>query len=624
MNQKIERLKQAAAAYYNGASELSDADYDRLYEAAKAEFPDDPFFKTVGAPPSNLFEKVKHAIPMGSLDKVKDVEELRKWLVKHNNPRILVQWKFDGCSLSLQYEEGKLVGAVSRGDGMYGESVLQNVLKSPNIPKVAPGFTGYVRGEALLFLKDFETYFPGGSNPRNVGNGALRNKRGEGCEHLKFKAYDMLCDGETCADTEAGNQRLLEKAGFDVDLGELVETIEQATVVYERRKIERPNLPFEVDGLVLRIDDVPFQKSLGFHDQNPLGVLAWKFPPMGAFSILRSVSWNCGHTGALIPVASIDPVKIGGVMVSSILLNNPDFILEKKIGIGGKIYAVRRGDVIPYAESCEGGTPIVLPTECPVCGGAVARDGAALVCQNEDCDGKAQRKVRRWIRSLDIKNIGPEIETALYETNLAKDPADLYALTREQLIPLQVGNGNLGAKRAQSILDEINKKKELTLAEFLGSLGIRFLGKRSAANFIEATGLKTLEAWRTATVEQINPIGEGMAPVVKQGISDCSDLIDRLLKAGIKITEKKEEEKVSGEGKLTGSYCFTGALPSGMKRTEAQELVRLNGGSVKDSVSADLTYLVIADPDSTSSKAVKARKMGIKLISEEQFKEMLK
>lgn len=360
--QLVERLQKASDAYYNsGVPSESDAEFDRLVDVLRKKDPQNPFLQTVGAPPSALFTKVKHAIPMGSLDKVKDEDELCKWLAKCGNRRILIQWKFDGCSLSLKYVDGRLVGAVSRGDGLYGESVFQNVLKSNHIPKRVSGFTGYVRGEAVLRRDDFVTFFPGGSNPRNVGNGALRNKHGEGCEHLRFYAYDRLCGGESCSDTEMGNQRLLMGDGFDGDLGEYAETIEQVMEIYQRRGEERSSLPFEVDGLVLRVDDVAFQQSLGVHDGRPKGMMAIKWTSPQAESTLREIVVSVGHTGALIPTGRIDPVQIAGVTVTNVLLNNYDEIQRLGLVIGCKVLVERAGEVIP---KCLGRTDVKYKCSC--------------------------------------------------------------------------------------------------------------------------------------------------------------------------------------------------------------------------------------------------------------------
>lgn len=275
---------------------------------------------------------------------------------------------------------------------------------------------------------------------------------------------------------------------------------------------------------------------------------------------------------------------------------------------------------------------VVIPTSCPVCGGAVARDGAALVCQNDECDGKAQRKVRRWLKSLDIKFVGPEIETALYESGMVKDPADLYALSRQNFVhtgrhgedfsDLLVGNGQLGEKRAQQILQEIERKKQLTLAEFLGSLGIRFLGKRAMEEFIKKSGRTTLNAWLTMTKDESVVIGAGIGPVVVDGLAACEELIVKLLAAGVTVaddTEKRTEETPMG-GKLSGKVvCFTGVRP---KPDEQAKFTSL-GGVVKDGVSKNLTHLIVKDPNTSSNKAEKAQSLGVKIVGYEEFKTWL-
>ena len=660
----LEKLKKAANAYYNGQPIMSDEEYDRLYEAARQRYPDDPFFRSVGAPPQSLFAKIEHEIPMGSLNKVKDEEELRRWWAKipqsEERKKVLIHWKFDGCSVDLRYVRGKLVQAVSRGDGRIGEDITANVLKSKHIPKqLTRPFTGHVRGEAILYKKDFETYFAGMSNPRNAGNGVLRNKHGEGCEHLRVLAFDTLLDG-TLVKNEHTKQKLLIALGFEADQGEIATSVDEILLVHQARAKLRDDLPYEVDGLVLRVNDVEAQESMGERDGRPKGQMAFKFEAHGAVTTLQAIELTVGHTGAIIPTGKVEPVEIGGVTVTSVLLNNFDQIKEQRLKPGRKILLERAGDVIPrclglaeehYRCTVCGKEGVLSafvehehrdqlqrvtdsfpePTACPVCG----RDGAAVICTNPDCEGKEIRKLRRWIKSLDIKHIGPAVERAIYDDLQVRSPVDLYRkLLITDFSDLQVGAGRLGTARMELIQKEIEAKRRLTVPEFLGSLGIRFLGKRSVVLLGQKAGLTTLRDWLNLTEEQALQMGEEMGPSIRKDLQALQPEIDELL-SFVKIKEEQAQVQEDNppstdSGTLAGrSFCFTGKIErcdaqgNRFTRRMMQDLVREHGGVVYDKVKAGLDYLVQADPNSQSSKTKKAKQQGTTILAEEDFFKML-
>lgn len=358
----VAQLKAASEAYYNtGVSLMSDAEFDTLVDQLRELDPKNDFLKTVGAPPANsLFKPVKHEIPMGSLEKVKGEEELAKWWEKLPVKRIVFQWKMDGASISLKYVNGKLVQALSRGSGDVGEDLTTNILKSTHIIKQLPTpFTGFVRGECILFKEDFNKFFKGAANPRNAGNGCMRSKDGENCEHLRFLPFDI--NGVESA-TESGKIAMLKSLGFDIRLSQTLTSLDNIKKAYAECAKARESLAWEVDGVVLKMDDVQAAKEMGESDGRPKSQRAYKFEALGAETVLEDVVFTIGHTGAIIPTGKVKPVGIGGVTVSNVLLNNIEEIERLGARLGSTVSIIRAGDVVPKCIKAE-------PTyRCPNCG----------------------------------------------------------------------------------------------------------------------------------------------------------------------------------------------------------------------------------------------------------------
>jgi DNA ligase (NAD+) len=638
-----EQIRAADIAYYNtGVAILEDATYDALKDQLKALDPSHELLRVVGAATSDtILSKAAHSIPMGSQNKAMDEVEFLAWAnTLGGNPVLHASLKMDGGSVSLEYRNGSLVRAITRGDGLVGEDITANALRFKNVPKDGvriPStndlFTGFVRAEIMLLAEEWKEADPDLlTNPRNLGNGISRRKNGEQSELLTVYAFRAhLADGAEICSTESEMSNYLEKMGFNVapwNSGR----IDEVWKFFSETHAKRPSLPFWIDGVVVKVDDIPAQKAFGERDQRPKGQIAIKFPARGVKTVLREVELTVGHTGAIIPTGKFDPVVIDGTTVTSALLCNWEIIRALDIAVGDTIEVYKAGDIIPKVAQVlhrpDDRQSIPEPTVCPVCGGLVGRkksvhgeDSVNLYCLNDDCDAKLSGKIQRWIKSLNILGIGDEILLTLIDRGILNSPADLYTLHefRAELENLGVGEKGirLGERRADRILDEIEKKRELTLSEFLGSLGIDGLGKRRVQLIQEAVPgvLDNLEDWLAGTLE--NVADKAGVPNMGRSLSEAviakTDLIQAFLNNGVtlKATEKKV---VATDAK---SFCFTGA--SSKPRKELVAMAEAAGHTVKSGVGVGLDYLVLADPDSNSSKAVKARKLGTQCISEEDF-----
>lgn len=627
INKIVKLLKEASEAYYNSDETfISDVEFDALKEQLRQLDPTHEFLSEVGFKPTEMLAQVKHQIPMGSLNKT-TVEDYPVWHQKRKGP-YCASLKMDGSSIEIIYVLGKLVQAITRGDGIVGEDVTQNVRKFKNVPLMMNDkFTGSVRGEAILHIEDFQKFFTDKANPRNAANGTVRRKDGDRAEHLRFYAFDSANGKKFKTHTE--KLRYLEQNGFDV-----VRHITRGEDVISWFNIIgqiRLSLSFEVDGIVVRLDDEVAFDVAGEHGSCPKGAVVLKWEAMKAETVLIDVELTIGHTGAIIPTGKFNPVPIGGVTVSSVLLNNFDYIKGLDLEIGDTVLVERAGDVIPHVVKVvsrpKDRKPIILPADCPFCGFRLEKIGVHLICKNEDCDGKNLGLVDSWIRKRNIKFIGDGILEMLYNRGLVRKPQDLYSLKEEVLYALPLGNGIVG-ERAKVIIAEIEKSKKSSLNEFIGSIGVKFLGRRQAEIMI-SQGVDTLEKFQTISIEKLSVL-EGFSTTkatgIVEGLAEMKETIKALLDAGVKITEKKEIKKEVVMGKLNGqAYCFTGGInkvdANGVRYTRSRmwELVEKNGGVVHEDVKSSTTFLVQADPSSQSSKTKKATKMGVGILGEDDF-----
>ena len=633
MKQRIEsivsKLQEASAAYYgDGNSLLSDAEYDALRDRLAELDPNNSFLAEVGAAVSGSpLTKVTHIIPMGSLNKCggeKRSDEYKSWVrnsLKNPKTPVVIQWKLDGVSIELIYDNGNFVQAITRGDGIIGEDVTHTI-KSCAPAKINAQGKVSIRAEAVIpittWKKHFENQVIDGrkmSNPRNTVAGIVRRKTDlEQSSLVHLKAYDILrIDGDDF-DSEVQKTSKLTGLGFDTVLT-IEAKADEVEKIAEKFESDRDTVvDCMVDGIVIKANEISLQKKLGEHDGRPKWAIAWKFAPQGGHSTLKDVEWNVGTSGRITPVALIDPINVAGVTISRVTLHNADEIERLGIQIGDTIEVIRAGDVIPrivrVVSQGKNRIPILLQN-CPSCGGTVSRDGPMWVCNNKGCEGVSLRRVETWVKKREIMNLGTKYISTLFGAGITTIP-ELYNLGTAGLL-----NAGITAGMATKINTEIEKSRKVSLSDFIGSLSIDMLGRSEARNII-ALGFNSLQSFLSLTPDDLMKF-EGYkdtkANRIVDGIQASRKLIEELTGL-LEIIEDKPKAVIAG--KLNGnSFCFTGA--ASRPRKELHALVEANGGVVKDSISKDLNYLVVADPTSTSAKTAKAQKLGVKLISEDDF-----
>jgi DNA ligase (NAD+) len=666
--------------YYNGGeSPVADEIYDSWIAELKKLSPDDPLLKAVGAPvpADSALQKVAHRHHMGSLNNAMTPEEFLIWHEKMADAwhgpseiRYNVSFKMDGASAELVYENGELVQASTRGDGAVGEDITANVLRMQGVPRYAQftvdwektdntkvvhwkAFTGFVRGEIMLFNEEWKKLDPDQlSNPRNLGNGMARRKDGEGCEHLRFVAFrGFREDGTPLGASETEMLDELARLGFspvhywgNASYDQVVEI--HKAVNGEASTLEgipgRPALPFEIDGLVVKVEDFGLQAQLGESSNRPKAQVAWKFPAQTADATLLSVEWTVGHTGALIPTANLSPVRIGGVTVSRALLCNMEEIARLGVEIGDIVEVARAGEVIPkiirVSEKKLAGPAITAPEVCPVCGGPVGKrkgvkgeDGVHLYCLNPDCSAKQLGKIKTWIKKLDIQGLGDVYIEALYNAKgvhtgkrILETPADLYALRSRGFEYFERdGEMVISPKVAEKILTEIDKKRELSLSDFLGSLGIDGLGRRRVLLVQQALPgeFDTLADWTCGDlVTKADQIGlPNAAAGIYRQIEAAQPVIEGLLAAGVTIKQTTTEKPMAKSNKLV--FVLTGKFSE--KKEHYHNKIVVAGHAFTETYSKSVDFVVASDPASGSSKLKKAEKDGVPVISDAKLLAML-
>ena len=657
-------ILKAKHAYYYGTPIMSDAEYDALEDELRLRAPNDPVLAIVGAPVpvDSMLAKARHAMPMGSLGKVNSEEEFRTWATRAGDGALHGSLKGDGASAAAYYRDGRLTQAISRGDGTIGEDITANALRFKGLPAWVEDdglpFTGAVRFEVILTVEDWGRVDPARkTNPRNLGAGIMGRKNGQQSDLLTVYAFDIVdarAESAVPLTTERAKLARLQRLGFSVIPHQDCDTVDDAVAWFREVTTHRERLPFWIDGVVMKIDDLAVQQALGVTGGRPKGQVAWKFDSAGAETVLEGVHVSGGHTGALVPVAQLRPVEIGGTTVRSASLANYDEIARLDVAIGDTVWLVKANDIIPkiirVTQRPADRQPIPVPTTCPFCGGTVARrrrstsgdEGVVLECRNADCPMKSTGKIRRWITSLEIDGIGDAVLEAMVERLGVTDAADLYALRDriDELAAVEVtppkvqddGSARkaiaLGEKRAQAIVQAIEATRQLPLDRFLGSLGIETLGKRRVHLMAEAAGgaLSTLDAWRSGVLRDSAVAATAgvpnLGPAIQDGIDGTTTLIDRLLAAGVTVSAHAPSTTALAPPSK-GRVCISGSLPSGRKKAAYAAPLAAAGYALVEEMSADVAYLVVADPDSTSAKTKKARALGIPIITEETLRQMV-
>ncbi len=635
--------------------EIPDAQYDRLMRELEKIEEEHPELRTpnsptqrVGALPLEEFEIVRHSIPMLSLANAFEESEasdfdkrVKKFLGSSSDIVYVAEPKLDGLAVELVYERGQFIVGSTRGDGVNGENITQNLRTIKTIPlqlirKEIPFPERLeVRGEVIMQLDKFkalnrrreEMDEPLFANPRNAAAGSVRqlDSKITAERPLEIYCYGL---GEVRGRTFKTHWEILQtfpKWGLRTNPHiQKCQNIGEVLEYYHKMNERREKLPYEIDGIVIKVDRLDLQSRLGEISRSPRWALAFKFQPKQETTKILDIIVQVGRTGALTPVAVMEPVQVGGVEVSRATLHNQDEIDKKDVRIGDTVIIQRAGDVIPkvvqviISKRTGSEKKFRMPSKCPVCGAEVVREEAIHRCIGLDCSAQLKGRIKHFAskRAMDIEGLGVKLIDQLVEKGLVKDVADIYYVKKEDLIALE----RMADKSAQNIIDAIEASKTKPLSKFLYSLGIRHVGETTAEDL--ARHFPHLDDFFNLSEDdlmEVEGIGPEVAASVVQFFRDKKnrDSIHRLKKAGVKVIEPKVKEK----GKLTGKvFVFTGVLKT-FGRDEVRNIVESLGGTTASSVSKKVDFVVIGEDP--GSKFDKAKELGIKILSEEEFKKMI-
>ncbi len=656
---------------------ISDVEYDRLLNELKQIETDHPDWITpdsptqrAGSKPADRFEKIRHPGAILSLANAFGGDDARAWFerIKKIDDRVeqakfVVEPKIDGLSVVLHYRDGLFVQGATRGDGVIGEDITSNLRTIRAIPLKIPVNSNWVignsdsqtpqsplttyhlpnylvvRGEAFIPNKEFDelnrkleeagekTYL----NPRNTAAGSLRQLDPQltASRPLTLLVYQIVySEGGKIPTSQWEILEYLKALGFPVtDVAKRFDDLDSAIAYTETWNEGRDTLPYEADGMVIKIDDLTLAADLGFTGKDPRGAIAFKFPAREVTTTLTDIGVAVGRTGVLTPFAMLAPVEIGGVVVERATLHNFDFIAEKDIRVGDRVLIKRAGEVIPYVIG-----PVVdarsgqektyqPPTICPACGQAVEHfEGeVAWYCVNAACPAQLVRNIEHFVSrgAMDITGLGIKIVEQLIETGLVKDVADLFTLNKDQLLTLE----GFAEKKAENLLGSLNQARAQSLNRLLAALGIHGVGEVMAGDLSRNFG--NLSALAKASAEELQQI-EGVGPNIAESIVDWfaqpvnQNVVKKLKAAGVNPEMQKDEKKK--EGALSGlTFVVTGTLPT-LSREGVKEFIESNGGKVTDSVSKKTSYLVLGE--APGSKAEKAKSLGVKILDEAELKKL--
>jgi DNA ligase (NAD+) len=644
--------------YDQAAPEISDFEYDRLYRELKDLEEEYPALKTKDSPTQRVsestgkhFKTVAHRVPMLSLDNTYSLEELEEFDERVRRGlgdekfQFVCELKIDGVSIELIYEKGELAHAVTRGDGEKGDDVLENVraipglpnkLKGPNIPDRVE-----IRGEVFFTREDFERIneereeaeLPLFANPRNTAAGTLKtiDPKEAAKKPLHTLLYYVFSPGKLPFDTQEESLQWLKKMGFPEDAHyRLCKNMKEVHAYCEEYQAKRGRIGFDCDGVVLKINDFAQREKLGTTSKIPRWAIAYKFPAQKAETTLKAITLQVGRTGAITPVAELEPVLLEGTTVSRATLHNEDEIKRKDLRVGDRVLVEKGGLVIPkvlqsFPEKRTGKEKIFkMPETCPVCGSKLEREEgeAAWRCENIACEAQVERRIQHFCGrdAMDIRGGGPAVVKQLLTEKLIRDYADLYQLKQPDVAELE----RKAEKSAQNLIGQIDESRQRSLGRLLFGLGIRHVGVHVAE--IIATRYKDLWAVSEASEEELTAI-EGIGPIVAHSIAAFfnqaanSKVLKKLEKGGVNFKRLKEEEP-SGEQPFLGkTFVFTGEL-KGYSRKEGEDLVKKLGAKAAGSVSKLTSYVVAGE--AAGSKLKKAKELGVEILNEEEFNKLVR
>ncbi len=640
MKELVDLLNKYASLYYEqDAPVVSDAEYDALYdELRRLEESEGYSLKNspthrVGGAPQKKFEQSKHLLRLYSLDKCQSIDEFYEWCARTEKvvsplPTLTAEYKFDGLTLNLLYDNGKLVQATTRGDGVTGEIVTAQVRTISKLPREIE-YKGKIeiQGEGILRLSNFNKYNLTAAEPlknaRNGVAGAIRNLNPAVTaeRNISFFAYNVGYSDKTF-ETQKDIRDFLIKQGFETE-GEfaLVSTREEIEEYINRAEEMRSGLDYLIDGLVFKVNNLAYRDELGYTEKFPKWAIAYKFKADEMTTVLNDVVWQVSRSAKLNPLAVLEPVDIGGVTVKKATLNNYGDILRKNVKIGDRVFIRRSNDVIPeimgVAETYDHSKQVEKPAVCPACGAPVKEVGAFLYCTGEHCAPQVISALDHFASkdAMDIEGFSEKTAEQFYNEIGLRTLVDLMNLKPEDMFGLE----GFGDKKISNLIGSIEKSKKTTADRFLYALGVDGIGKKTAKDLIKR--FRTLKTLAEATEDELASV-DGIGGILAKNIADYFNdesnkkLVADLLESGIVLEEKEEID-----GALKGlKFVLTGSLPT-LKRGEATLLIEQNGGEVASSVSKTVD-IVLAGEDA-GSKLQKAEKLGIKIISEEEFLSMI-
>ena len=638
---------------------VTDAEYDKMLrrleeiEATWPEFrsPDSPT-QRIGAAPAEGFRVVTRKFPMLSIENAMDEAEFREWrerliraVGKAGETDFVAEPKMDGVAVEVRYEDGRLVEGSTRGDGINGEDVTANVRTIRAIPLrlivpdqgPKPPKSLSVRGEVYMSIADFERInekqMEAGdkiyANPRNTAAGSLKqiDPRVTATRPLRFYAYGLATFAGTGLSSQWNMLEALKSWGFPVNpLSRRLETPEEIVEFYHVLSEKRANLPYEIDGMVVKVNDIDVQAEAGMRSRSPRWAVAWKFAPQEARTKVLGIEVTVGRTGALTPLARLEPVRVGGVTISNATLHNADEIERKDVRVGDWVWVRRAGDVIPevvgpITELRKGSLPkFKMPTACPVCGTKAERlEGEAVTrCPNFACPVQVRGRLIHFASrsAMDIEGLGPSLVDQLVTSGLVETPADLYRVTLNDLVKLE----RMAEKSGQNVINSIERSKKTTLSRLIYALGIRNVGETVAE--VLAEHFDSVEAFMDASEDEISNI-HGIGPVIAREIHAWTSvaanrkLVSGLVKAGVAVSSAPRATSNELAGK---TFVFTGTLTK-FTREQAESEVKKRGGKIAGSVSKNTTYVVAGEK--AGSKLEKAQKLGVDVIDEDAFQRMI-